>query len=165
MNLEFEQIESHLLNATYWNYDLYHTQEGKDNWNLEDYSLLGPERVPRNLDIVARPYPMHSSAEPTLLFFNIESKYASIVLGGKVVDAPTVIYIPFKIHYSTGFSVWATGIQIEWDKANQLLYWHPAKELADNVVIIGKNKNLDLDALPDQAKRFIDNISFVGTFV
>ncbi|HEX6282863.1 MAG TPA: cellulase family glycosylhydrolase, partial [Nitrososphaera sp.] len=40
LNLEYEQIEAYLLNATLWNYDLYHTKEGKDNWNLENYSLL-----------------------------------------------------------------------------------------------------------------------------
>ena len=64
LNLQYEQIEANLLNATYWNYDLYHTSEGKDNWNLENYSLLGPNRTPRNLDVVARPYPMRSSAKP-----------------------------------------------------------------------------------------------------
>ena len=64
MNILLIQIESHLLNSTYWNYDLYHTDEGKDNWNLKNFSLLGPERVPRNIDVVARPYPMISSAEP-----------------------------------------------------------------------------------------------------
>ena len=69
MNLQFVQIETFLLNSTYWNYDLYNTREGKDNWNLENFSLLGPNRTPRNLDIVARPYPIRSSAEPNLLFF------------------------------------------------------------------------------------------------
>jgi hypothetical protein len=57
LNLQFNQIEAFLLNATLWNYDLYNTEEGKDNWNLENYSLLGPNRKPRNIDIVARPYP------------------------------------------------------------------------------------------------------------
>ena len=42
LNLQYEQIESFLLNATIWNYDLYNTEEGKDNWNFENYSLLGP---------------------------------------------------------------------------------------------------------------------------
>ena len=40
INLHFIQIEKYLINATYWNYDLYHTADGKDNWNLEDYSIL-----------------------------------------------------------------------------------------------------------------------------
>ena len=164
LNLEYEQIESYLLNATHWNYDLYHTKEGKDNWNLENYSLLGPNRIPRNLDVVARPYPMRSSAEPMLLFFDIESKYATIILKGKVVDAPTVIYIPFKFHYAPEFTVWATtSKQIKWDKENQLLYWYPAKELTLNQIIIGKSKNLDTSVLPKQAKDLASEVTLVGS--
>ena len=165
LNLNFEQIEAHLLNSTLWNYDLYHTKEGKDNWNLENFSLLGPNRVPRNLDVVARPYPMRSSAEPVLLFFDIESKYATIILEGKVVEAPTVIYIPFKIHYAPEFTVWATtSKQIEWDKDNQLLYWYPEKELTLNQIIIGKSRNLDTSILPKQAKDLASKVTPVGSF-
>jgi uncharacterized membrane protein HdeD (DUF308 family) len=165
LNLNFEQIEAHLLNSTLWNYDLYHTKEGKDNWNLENFSLLGPNRVPRNLDVVARPYPMRSSAEPVLLFFDIESKYATIILEGKVVEAPTVIYIPFKIHYAPEFTVWATtSKQIEWDKDNQLLYWYPAKERTVNQIIIGKSRNLDTSILPKQAKDLASKVTLVGSF-
>jgi uncharacterized membrane protein HdeD (DUF308 family) len=164
-NLVYEQIESHLLNATHWNYDLYHTKEGKDNWNLENFSLLGPNRTPRNLDVVARPYPMRSSAEPVLLFFDIESKYATIILKGKVVEAPTVIYIPFSLHYAPEFTVWATtSKQIEWDKDNQLLYWYPAKELTLNQIIIGKSRNLDTSILPKQAKDLASEVTLVGSF-
>jgi uncharacterized membrane protein HdeD (DUF308 family) len=165
LNLNFEQIEAHLLNSTLWNYDLYHTKEGKDNWNLENFSLLGPNRVPRNLDVVARPYPMRSSAEPVLLFFDIESKYATIILEGKVVEAPTVIYIPFKIHYAPEFTVWATtSKQIEWDKDNQLLYWYPEKEQTLNQIIIGKSRNLDTTKLPKQAKDLASKVTLVGSF-
>ncbi len=164
LNLNFEQIEAHLLNATLWNYDLYHTKEGKDNWNLENFSLLGPNREPRNLDVVARPYPMRSSAEPVLLFFDIKSKYATIILEGKVVDAPTVIYIPFKIHYAPEFTVWATSKQIKWDKDNQLLYWYPAKDLTLNQIIIGRGRNLDTGILPQQAKDLASKVSMVDTF-
>ena len=81
-------IEANLLNSTYWNYDLYNTVDQKDNWNLENFSLLGPERKPRHIDIVARPYPQYSSAEPHLLFFDLKSKYCVIVLKGLAVEAP-----------------------------------------------------------------------------
>jgi hypothetical protein len=165
LNLNFEQIEAHLLNSTLWNYDLYHTKEGKDNWNLENFSLLGPNRVPRNLDVVARPYPMRSSAEPVLLFFDIESKYATIILEGKVVEAPTVIYIPFKIHYAPEFTIWATtSKQIEWDKDNQLLYWYPEKEQTLNQIIIGRGRNLDTTKLPKEARDLASKVTLVGSF-
>ena len=165
LNLQFEQIESHLLNSTYWNYDLYHTQDGKDNWNLENYSLLGPNRTHRDLDVVARPYPMRSSAEPVLLFFDVKSKYVTIILKGKVVEAPTIIYIPFNLHYAPEFTVWAsTGKQIEWDKENQLLYWHPAKELTLNQIIIGSSKSLDASVLPEEARNLVSKVTHIGTF-
>ena len=165
LNLHYEQIEAHLLNATIWNYDLYNTKEGKDNWNLENFSLLGPNRTPRNLDVVARPYPMRSSAEPVLLFFDIESKYATIILKGKVVEAPTVIYIPFNIHYAPEFTVWATtSKQIKWDKDNQLLYWYPEKERTLNQIIIGKSRNLDTSVFPKEAKDLASEATLVGSF-
>jgi hypothetical protein len=165
LNLHYEQIEAHLLNATIWNYDLYNTKEGKDNWNLENFSLLGPNRTPRNLDVVARPYPMRSSAEPVLLFFDIESKYATIILKGKVVEAPTVIYIPFNIHYAPEFTVWATtSKQIKWDKDNQLLYWYPEKERTLNQIIIGKSRNLDTSVFPKDAKDLASEATLVGSF-
>ena len=53
MDLQYQQVEAHLLNSTYWNYDLYNTVDQKDNWNLENFSLLGPERKPRHIDIAA----------------------------------------------------------------------------------------------------------------
>jgi uncharacterized membrane protein HdeD (DUF308 family) len=165
LNLHYEQIEAHLLNATIWNYDLYHTKEGKDNWNLENFSLLGPNRTPRNLDVVARPYPMRSSAEPVLLFIDIKSKYATIILKGKVVEAPTVIYIPFNIHYAPEFTVWATtSKQIKWDKDNQLLYWYPEKERTLNQIIIGKSRNLDTSVFPKEAKDLASEATLVGSF-
>ena len=165
LNLQFNQIETFLLNATLWNYDLYNTEEGKDNWNFENYSLLGPNRIPRNMDVVARPYPMRSSAEPSLLFFDVDSKYASIILKGPVIsDEPTVVYIPYNIHYTPEFTVWATSNELKWDKANQLLYWYPSKDQPYNQLIIGKDKKLDTNLLPDQSKELSGKTTFSSTF-
>jgi uncharacterized membrane protein HdeD (DUF308 family) len=167
LDLQYKQIEALLLNATIWNYDLYNTEEGKDNWNYENYSLLGPDRKPRNVDAVARPYPMRSSAEPTLIFFDIDSKYASIILKGKVVtDEPTVVYIPFDIHYSPEFTVWSTSNELKWDKVNNILYWYPSKDQDYNQLVIGKGKldKLDTEFLPDQSKDLAGKTVFTSTF-
>ena len=143
LNLQYNQIDALLLNSTIWNYDLYNTEEFKDNWNLENYSLLGPERRPRNMDVVARPYPMRSSAKPFALFFDVDSKYAAIALKGKVIsEKPTTIFVPFDIHYSPEFTVWATtSNEIIWDKENQLLYWQPSKDLQVQLLDNWKRKN------------------------
>jgi len=167
LDLQYNQIEAFLLNATIWNYDLYNTEDGKDNWNYENYSLLGPERKPRNVDAVARPYPMRSSAEPILIFFDIDSKYASIVLKGKVFTVePTVIYIPFDIHYSPEFTVWSTSNELKWDKMNNLLYWYPSKDQDYNQLVIGKGKldKLETEFLPSQSKDLVGKTVFTNTF-
>ena len=164
MNLLFIQIESHLLNSIYWNYDLYHTDKGKDNWNLENFSLLGPERIPRNIDVVARPYPMLSSAEPSLLSFDIDSKYAIIILDGIVVESPTIIYIPFHLHYSPIFYVWATSNEIKWDKENQLLVWYPARNRTKNQIVIGIQPELNMKFIPDESKRLLEDTRYVNKF-
>jgi Cellulase (glycosyl hydrolase family 5) len=164
MNLLFVQIESHLLNSTYWNYDLYHTDEGKDNWNLENFSLLGSNRLPRNIDVVARPYPMLSSAEPSLLSFDIDSKYAIIILDGVVVESPTIIYIPFHLHYSPIFYVWTTSNEIKWDKENQLLVWYPSRNRTKNQIIIGVNPELHMKSIPDESRRLLEDTRYVNKF-
>jgi len=167
LDLQYKQIEALLLNATIWNYDLYNTEEGKDNWNYENYSLLGPNMKPRNVDAVARPYPMRSSAEPGLIFFDIDSKYASIILKGKVVtDKPTVVYIPFDIHYSPEFTVWSTSNEMKWDKVNNILYWYPSKDQDYNHLIIGKGKldKLETEFLPQQSKDLVEKTVFTNTF-
>jgi len=168
LNLQYNQIEKLLLNSTIWNYDLYNTEEGKDNWNFENYSLLGPNRKPRNIDVVARPYPMRSSAKPFGIFFDIESKYASIILNGKVISSePTVVYIPFEIHYSPEFTVWSTSSneEMKWDKDNQLLYWYPSRNYNYNQLIIAKGNisKLDTTVLPRQSKELINNTAFTIT--
>ena len=155
MNLQFVQVENLLLNAIYWNYDLYNTKERKDNWNLENFSLLGPKRAPRHMDIVARPYPMRSSARPYLLFFDLETKHCAIILKGPVVDGPTIIFVPFVIHYSPNFKVWASSKAVTWDKDKQLLYWYPDGDQVLNQIIITPHQGLDSSVLPNDSKKML----------
>jgi len=161
MDLQFNQVEKYLINATYWNYDLYNTLEYKDNWNLENFSLLGPNRILRHIDIAARPYPILGSAEPILLFFDTKTKYCVIILKGHVVEAPTVIYVPHKLHYSPSFKIWATSNKFEWDSENQLLNWWPDKEQIFNQIIITPSvNNVDVSILPEMAKNLMDKVLF-----
>jgi Cellulase (glycosyl hydrolase family 5)/Glycoside hydrolase family 5 C-terminal domain len=167
INLHYIQIESFLLNSTYWNYDLYNTSEGKDNWNLENFSLLGPGRRPRNIDVIARPYPLRSSARPTLLSFDLKSRYFTLLLEGSVVDSPTILYIPFDVHYSPEFRVWSTSREIEWDRQNQLLYWYPAKDQTVNQIVVakvGRSDRVDVERLPKAARDSAQKATFVYTF-
>ena len=126
--------------------------------------MLGPNRLPRHIDVVARPYPMLSSAEPSFLSFDIDSKYATIILDGFVVDAPTVIYVPFHLHYSPTFYVWATGSDIKWDKENQLLVWYPSRERTKNQIVIGIQPELNMKFIPKESKVLLENTRFIGKF-
>jgi Cellulase (glycosyl hydrolase family 5)/Glycoside hydrolase family 5 C-terminal domain len=149
MDLQYQQVEAHLLNATYWNYDLYNTVDGKDNWNLENLSVLGPNRTLRHPDILARPYPMRSSAEPQLVFFDVGNKHFAVILRGPVVDHPTVVYLPQATHYPNGFDVRATGPRVEWDFARQLLYWWPDPGLQRNQLVLCPCGRFIAAALPE----------------
>ena len=163
MDLQFKQIEDYLLNSTYWNFDLYNTKDEKDNWNLENFSLLGPNGSPRNFDIVARPYPICSSAKPKLLYFDLKSKYAAIILGGHVQDKPTILYVPAKYHYPS-FRIWVTSSDIQWRKLEQLLYWYPDKSKQFNQIIIGPNKELDINLLPFQVRELMKYTTYTFKF-
>ncbi|HEY7572584.1 MAG TPA: cellulase family glycosylhydrolase [Nitrososphaeraceae archaeon] len=165
MDFQYQQVESYLLNSTYWNYDLYNTVDQKDNWNLENFSLLGPERKPRHIDIVARPYPQYSSAEPHLLFFDLKSKYCVIVLEGLAVEAPTIIYIPYKIHYNQAFKVWATSNHFEWHSENQVMRWWPDRnETLNQIVITPISNKIDTSILPRISKDLMNKARFHQEF-
>jgi hypothetical protein len=161
MDLQFQQVEAYLLNSTYWNCDLYNTLELKDNWNLENFSLLGPDRKPRHIDIEARPYPQYSSAEPDLLFFDLKSKYCVIILKGLAVEAPTLIYIPYKIHYNSAFKVWSTSNHFEWHSENQVMKWWPDRnETLNQIVITPISNKIDTSILPQISKDLMNKTSF-----
>jgi hypothetical protein len=164
MNLLFIQIEALLMNSTYWNYDLYNTVEDNDNWNLENFSLLGPNRVPRHIDIIARPYPSRSSAQPFLLSFDLDTKYCVIILKGVVVNEPTIIYVPYRIHYSSGFRVWATSNSIRWEKEQNSLYWYPSQNMEQNQIIITPVQELDRSILPPESNKIFNKTTFSFTF-
>jgi len=154
INLQYIQVESQLLNSTYWNYDLYHTKQGKDNWNLENFSLLGPKRKPRWLELATRPYPILSSSKPIVLTFDIKKKYFVLALHGRVVDSPTVIYVPQKTHYRKGFYAWVTTRResIRWDSDNQLLYWRPSKDESLNMVVVTEKDEVKIKDLTKEVR-------------
>ena len=165
MDLQFQQVEAHLLNATYWNYDLYNTVDDRDNWNLENFSLLGPKRIPSHIDITARPYPKYSSAEPYLLFFDLKSKYCIIVLKGPVVEAATVIYIPYKFHYNPTFKMWSTSNHFEWHSENQVMNWWPDKnEMLNQIVITPTIDKIDTSILPPISNNLMNKTNFSQEF-
>jgi hypothetical protein len=168
INLQYIQVESQLLNSTYWNYELYNTKDGKDNWNLENFSVLGPQRKPRHLDLVTRPYPLLSSAKPTFLSFDAKDKHFVLILEGRVVveeDAPTVIYVPRNTHYPRGFYLWSTTPSkesVEWDAKDQLLYWNPSTDSNLNALVIAGREDIQANNLPKEIRGSFSSMTSLG---
>ncbi len=160
MDLQYRQIEANLFNSAYWVYDLYN--EGDDNWNMENFSLLGLGRIPRNLDVVARPYPLRSSGKPRLLFFDIKSKHCSIIIEGPLStpEAKTVVYVPKLFHYRNGFQVNVTSPLLEWDEKRQLLYWELDSKIRLNHLTLCPRNSFDPDVLPREARQLMSETSY-----
>ncbi len=133
MDWQFESVEQAVINATYWNVNLYNTPGRNDGFMREDFSLIGiiPESLGtdaadtgealRNLDVATRPYVMAASAEPVHQHFGLRSKVFELVLRGKPVGAPTVD-LSYRhsaehrwqpVHYPDGFEVFYNGRIIE----------------------------------------------------
>jgi hypothetical protein len=93
-DLLYQQIEANMLNATYWNFDLFSSKDDGDNWNGENTSIISPEGIPLQEETVVRPYPMRSSAKPIFLHFDVLTKYFVLIMEGTPVNAPTVIFTP-----------------------------------------------------------------------
>jgi hypothetical protein len=117
MNWQFEAVDHALTNATYWNVNLYNTEQDRDGFMREDFSLLDHNHETRNLDIAVRPYLQMASAIPVNMHFNLRSREFTLALMGPVVsDKPTRIYVPAlaihdmqPIHYPNGFRVEYSG--------------------------------------------------------
>jgi len=172
LDLGMHQIETNLLNATLWDYNFYadDPEKGGDQWNGEAFSLLAQmgenSWTVRNADVIARPYPMRSSAKPELVYFDLRSKHAAIILSGKPVDAPTVIYIPRDIQYTNQFEVIATSPLLKWDDDKQLLYWKPNSTLTTNQIVIYPRGDFHSEALPAESRILLDvttnHLTFLG---
>ena len=140
MDWQFEAVEQAMINATYWNVNLYNTLDRNDGFMREDFSLIGTitglpgheGKELRNLDAAVRPYVMAASAEPKYQHFNMRTKAFELILRGKPVDAPMVIYVPAvhqhpwqPVHYVDGFDVLYNGnVFKEWTmETNQLSFY------------------------------------------
>ncbi len=127
MDWQFEAVEQALVNATYWNVNLYNTHDRNDGFMREDFSLIGPISEPahgspvRNLDVAVRPYVLAASAEPVHQHFNLRSKEFELILRGTpLTTTPTVIYVPSQklhpwqpVHYEHGFEITYNGATLD----------------------------------------------------
>lgn len=158
IDLQMQQAERQVLNWTYWHYNPYNTQEGLDVWNNEDFSLLGAPGSDgrpqgRNHDLVCRPYPQRSSAEPLTVHFDAGTRVAVMSFRGTPVEAPTVVYVPRRLHYTGDFDVRVSSRRVEWDEDRQLLYWWPERTATRHALILSQ-----ADVLPWPLARLLPRL-------
>ena len=163
IDLSFQQIEAQFLHATYWHFDLYNSETDGDRWNQENFSFLGPDRMPRNWDLFARPYPLRSSATPQLLWFDAQSKNFVLILSGAPVAAASVLYIPQALQYSTGFEIRSTSPAVQWDETRQLLAWAPDPQQSLHAIVISPCQALNTGILPASAQNLLSAMPFFTT--
>ncbi|HEY2168859.1 MAG TPA: cellulase family glycosylhydrolase [Candidatus Angelobacter sp.] len=160
IDLSFQQIEARFLHATYWHFDLYNSETDGDNWNQENFSFLGPDRMPRNWDLFARPYPLRSAAAPQLLWFDAQSKNFVLILSGAPVGAASVLHVPQALQYSTGFEIRSTSPAIQWDETRQLLAWAADPQQTVHALVISPPNGLNTGVLPASANNLLSAMPF-----
>lgn len=166
LDLMYQQIENNLLNSILWVYDLHYSDQAGDGWNDERFSLLGPDQriQPGMAPIVARPYPMRSSALPKSLVFDSSRSQGAILLAPTPVSSePTLIYVPNEFHYPQGFEVHATGTDFHWNINNHVLAWNlgPEGTNADHQMIICPPGKFEPTVLPPEFLGAMDRLSLL----
>ncbi len=133
LDRSLKALDDNLLSYTLWNYTSDNTNARGDMWNDEDLSLFSRDQQtdPKDINsggravrVFARPYPVKTAGEPTLLEFDpFSGKFAFEFKGDPALKAPTEIYFP-AVHYGKGYKVTVSDGSYEVDTATQLLTYH-----------------------------------------
>jgi hypothetical protein len=134
MDRTFLALEDNLLCGTIWDYTADNTNEAKDKWNAQDYSIFSRDQQTdptnihsggRALEAVVRPYAQKVAGEPLRMSFDITSrKFEFEFRHDPLVSAPTEIYIP-DFQYPHGCTVTVSDGTYTLESGSQtLVYRH-----------------------------------------
>ncbi len=133
----YRVLEENLIHSTLWNYSPENTKERGENWNQEDFSVLGPDQQPRGTAAYNRVSPRFTSGR--LVSFNYISpleyveprdgvptpvREFTMEMMGLETNAPTEIYVP-KEYFTDGFFVYLSDGRCAYDDTRGILYWYP----------------------------------------
>lgn len=148
LDRSFRAMESNLLSYTLWNYTSDNENKHGDQWNGEDLSIFSKSQRKDPSDInsggralaaAIRPYPYKVAGEPLEYFFNMEEKEFYLKFkADKSIPSPTEIFIP-SFHFKNGFEVKNSAGKLEFDKSQDLLFFYPAGDGDQLIVVKGKN--------------------------
>jgi hypothetical protein len=131
---DLKSLDDNLLSFTLWNYTPDNTNAHGDLWNDEDLSLFSRDQQKdpkdinsggRGIRVFARPYPMKTAGEPTLIAFDpFSSRFTFEFEGDPAITAPTELFFP-ALHYGKGYEVKVSDGSYEADTTRQVLSYHP----------------------------------------
>ncbi len=123
INIAMDALESEFINNAYWDF----SAENGSIWNEEDYSLLDNNGQPRGLEVNVRPYLRRLAGSPISQSFNPYSKNYNLTFEGNPGLAPTIVYLPEKVHYPDGFVVCISDGSIRYLRDKEELWYLPSK--------------------------------------
>lgn len=144
---DLQVLDDNLLSFTLWNYSPDNTNAHGDLWNDEDLSLFSRDQQSdpadinsggRAIRVFARPYPVRTTGEPTLLEFDpFNSRFVFEFTGDPAIDASTEIFFP-ALHYREGYKVRLSDGNYDVDLDKQQLIYHPGELATHRIEITRK---------------------------
>lgn len=147
-----EDLAAHVLNSYYqafeelnvgnmvWCFSKTNNAEYGEEWNHEDFSIIGPDGEPRAWPAYVRTYARATSGKIAYQRFVSQYEYWEPVAGEprpdrhykltmerRESDHPTEIFVPLK-QYPEGFYVTLSDGHAFYDHEHQLLYWYPTDD-------------------------------------
>jgi len=133
MDRTFRAMEDNLLNCTIWDYTADNTNDAKDKWNAQDYSIFSrdqrtdPANVDsggRALEAVIRPYAQKVAGEPLRMSFDIKSKKFEFEFRHDPdTSFPTELFVP-DFQYPRGCSVTVSDGTYSFEGSQTLIFRH-----------------------------------------
>ena len=140
LNSYYEAFEELGLGSMIWCFSKSNSSKYGEDWNHEDFSIIGPDGEPRGWPAYVRTYARATSGKLLYQRFVSQYEYWDPVAGEprpsahydldmdrRESDHPTEIFVPLK-QYPNGFYVTVTDGQAFFDADRQMLYWYPSDD-------------------------------------
>lgn len=140
LNRYYEAFEKLNVGSMLWCFSATNDAKYGEDWNHEDFSIIGPDGEPRGAGSYVRTYARSTSGKLINQHFTSPLHFWDPQIGQKPPFGhydlhmerkeslnPTVIFVP-NLQYPQGFYVWLSDGNAYFDFERQLLYWYPSRE-------------------------------------
>ncbi len=145
LNSYYEAFEELGIGNMVWCFSANNSAKYGEDWNHEDFSIIGPDGEPRAWPAYVRTYARSSSGKvikqrfvSQYHFWDPESGKPrptglyEMSMERRESKAPTEIYVPSRV-YGDGFYVWLSDGNAYYDHDRQVLYWYPSRDEPDTI--------------------------------